>query len=348
MVAKHRSTVNAEASIRKPNFFIPGAPKCGTTALAQWLAVHPDVYFSPRKEPHFFNRNEMPATRTLAEYEALFSAAGDRHKAVGEGSTHYLYSRAAVPRILDYSPEARFIVCLRNPVDMAPALHMECLRQGWETVRSFEAAWRLQACRRTGQRVPPAVRSDPERLQYGRYCRLGEQLERLYARVDRKRVLPVLLEDMRADPGREYRRVLDFLGLPDDGRSRFPVVNTTRQTRSVALSQVIRRVTMARNALGLRKDWGIGDAVRRLNSRRSSDTSLSPGLRTELRDYFADDIERLAALLGRDLTGWLEYPMTAAPRSRCPGGGQSGRSPGASNPAATRKLKRHRTGGRGG
>lgn len=292
--------------IRRPGFFIPGAPKCGTTALAGWLADHPQVYFCSRKEPHFFNRDSMPATRTLGEYEALFAAAGEHHKAVGEASTHYLYSRTAVPAILDYSPAARFIVCLRNPVEMAPALHNECLQQGWETIRSFETAWRLQPQRRAGERIPRMVRDDPERLQYGRYCRLGEQLERLYGWVERERVLPVLLDDLRADPGGEYRRALAFLGVDDDGRRRFPKVNPTRQVRSLALAMVVRRVAMARDALGLRADWGIARAVRRLNAGRLPGKTLSPALRDELRDYYRPDIERLGDLLDRDLSGWLE------------------------------------------
>lgn len=297
--------MSSRAGIRKPDFFIPGAPKCGTTALAQWLAGHPGVYFSPRKEPHFFNRDGMPATRTLAEYQALFRAAGDQHRAVGEGSTHYLYSRVAVPGILEYSPAARFIVCLRNPLDMAPALHNECLSQGWETVRSFETAWRLQPRRRAGQDIPGTVTGDPERLLYGPYCRLGEQLERLYGWVDRERVLTIVLDDLRADPAGQYRRVLDFLGLPDDGRRDFPVVNAASQTRSLALARFVRRMAMVRDALGLRGDWGIAQAVRRLNTRPPGSTVLSPALRDELRDYFRDDVQRLGELLHRDLSAWL-------------------------------------------
>lgn len=38
----------------KPDFFIVGAAKAGTTALQQILDDHPDVYMSPLKEPNFF------------------------------------------------------------------------------------------------------------------------------------------------------------------------------------------------------------------------------------------------------------------------------------------------------
>jgi hypothetical protein len=246
----------------------------------------------------------MQAVRTLGEYEALFQGADERHAAVGEGSTHYLYSRTAVPRILDYSPAACFIVCLRNPIDMAPALHNECLHQGWESVRSFEAAWRLQARRRAGQGVPRAARTDPERLLYGPYCRLGEQLDRLYRTAGSERVLTVLLDDLQRDPAGQYRRALEFLGLADDGRSRFPVVNATRPVRSVILSLAMRRAATLRNALGFRGDWGVARAIRRLNTRPTAGAGLTPQLRSELQDYFADDIGRLSDLLNRDLSHW--------------------------------------------
>ncbi len=41
-------------TIRLPNFLLVGAPKCGTTSIASYLAQHPDVYITPIKEPKFF------------------------------------------------------------------------------------------------------------------------------------------------------------------------------------------------------------------------------------------------------------------------------------------------------
>jgi hypothetical protein len=39
--------------LRKPNFFIIGAPKCGTTSFWTWLSSHPNIFVTPEKEPHF-------------------------------------------------------------------------------------------------------------------------------------------------------------------------------------------------------------------------------------------------------------------------------------------------------
>jgi len=40
----------------KPNFFIVGAPKSGTTALNVYLSEHPDIFMA-RKELHYFGRD---------------------------------------------------------------------------------------------------------------------------------------------------------------------------------------------------------------------------------------------------------------------------------------------------
>ena len=38
----------------KPNLFIIGAAKCGTTSLHNYLNAHPQIFMSPFKEPGFF------------------------------------------------------------------------------------------------------------------------------------------------------------------------------------------------------------------------------------------------------------------------------------------------------
>jgi Sulfotransferase family len=40
---------------RFPDFFLVGAPRCGTTSLSRYLAANPQVCFSRPKEPHYFS-----------------------------------------------------------------------------------------------------------------------------------------------------------------------------------------------------------------------------------------------------------------------------------------------------
>jgi len=210
-------------TLRKPNFFIIGAPKCGTTSLSVWLGEHQKIFMSPIKEPHFFNSDDRQAITTLKDYEALFRGASEEHIAVGEASVWYLSSANAVTAILRYQPEPKFIVMLRNPIEMAPALHGEMLLSGLEYEHEFSMAWGLQEQRRQGRRIRDSWAR--RRFLNGEICSLGAQLERLYKIVSSDRVLTAILDDIRADPRHEYLRVLQFLEVPDDGRLDFPVHN---------------------------------------------------------------------------------------------------------------------------
>ena len=42
------------AALEGPDFFIVGAPKCGTTAMSDYLGQHPEIGMCPRKETHVF------------------------------------------------------------------------------------------------------------------------------------------------------------------------------------------------------------------------------------------------------------------------------------------------------
>jgi hypothetical protein len=295
------------ASVRKPNFFIVGAPKCGTTSLAIYLGGHTQIFFPANKEPHFFNTDmKLRNARTKSEYYANFRGAGSQHAAVGEGSVHYLYSDAAVPNILRAIPDARFIVMLRNPIDMALSWYTEVRYTGNEDIREFASAWRMQEVRRTGRAIPLFCR-DPSLLLYGRVCSLSWQMRRLYSRVPRERVLVLLLDDLRTSARSVYLRTLEFLGVPDDRRMPFGVHNQRHKpVRSQFAQAGIRIVSRLKMRLGIRMSLGLLRPIQFLNTvREEGDEMLEPQFKAELRDYFRDDVGELSALVERDLSGWL-------------------------------------------
>ncbi len=292
--------------MKKPNFFIIGAPKCGTTSLAAWLAEHPQIFMSPKKEPFYFNDDTFHrrTITSLAEYETLFADANERHLAVGEASTGYLFSHTAVPNILDYAPDAKFVVSLRNPVTMAPSLHEQRVYEGAEPITDFWEAWQAQFPRRAPESVPKGF-FDPQVYEYGTYCKLGEQLERLYSLVPRERVLVLFTDDMKKDSGAAYRAVLAHVGVPDDGRSAFPTLNSSKERKWLWVRQAALQLRSIKHSLGIKRNIGILAGVEKWNKRERPRSKLPEEVVTALRDYFADDIARLSAVTGRDLSGWL-------------------------------------------
>jgi Sulfotransferase family len=290
---------------RKPNFFIIGAPKCGTTSLWSWLSGHPNIFMAPEKEPHFFNTDDLRrGVTSLGRYEALFHHAREEHKAIGEASVWYLSSCMAVRNILQYQPTGRFIVMVRNPIEMAPALHGEMLVSGLESVVDFRKAWHLQDQRRHGRRLPGFSSWAQRRFLYGDVCCLGEQLERLISAVSRAQVLVVILDDVRADPRREYLRVLDFLDLPDDGRLNFAIHNPSKSLRIASLRHLYRFAALKRSA-GIEGGLGLWGRIQAANEVALPRAPLPPEILRELRIFFRKDVERLGLLLDRDLTTWL-------------------------------------------
>lgn len=317
-----------------PNFFIVGAPKCGTTSLAQYLSEHPSIFMCEPKEPSYFARDliecrteaaqrETPWRYEETEYLKLFDAARPSHVAVGEASTTYLYSPSAARAIRAVAPGAKIVVMLRDPVELVQALHAQKLLEGEETEHSFEAAWRLQTQRRMGHGFArPPLR--PRMLLYGDVGCLGAQVQRLLTVFPRTQAKVILYDDFAADTVSVYREVLSFLDVPDDGRDDFPVHN---QNRRVSNRWIHRLATWKFGAVltpyrYLRRRFGLnfGASIRRQLFDASSSigmrAAISPELRGELRAYFDRDIGLLEQLLGRSLAAWREDDVRTADARR--------------------------------
>ena len=74
--------------MRWPDFYVVGAPKCGTTAMHEYLRAHPQIYMPALKELHFFGSDltfRFTPRISESEYRALFSGAGARER-IGESS----------------------------------------------------------------------------------------------------------------------------------------------------------------------------------------------------------------------------------------------------------------------
>ena len=280
--------------------------------MAAWLGQHPAIFMPAMKEPNFFNTDDNQApiygVVTLDAYEALFAGVTAAQHTIGEASVFYLSSSVAVANILRCQPDARFIVMLRNPVDMAPALHAEMLILGLENVRDFRAAWDLQFDRRHGLHVPMLSGSWRRLFLYADVCALGTQLQRLFAAVPRDRVLTILLDDVIADPRREYVRALRFLGVDDDFRQEFPIYNSARVIRSPRLTRALFLATQIKDRLGIRLNLDLWRRVADRNVVTTPRESLPRGVTDMLRCHFADEVALLSHLLGRDLQHWLAPP----------------------------------------
>ena len=320
---------------RRPNLFIIGAAKCGTTSIYAWLRGHPQIYMSPRKEPRFFAPDLLsgPAGKNLRypedleRYLALFAGATDEPR-VGEASPRYIYSRQAPRLIHDFEPEAFIVALVRNPVDMMVSLHAHHVAGGTEPITDFGRALEAESERRTGATAAPGRRlratSNPRLTLYRERARFGAQLQEWFSVFGPERVHVIVFEEMVANPSAVFRQLLGFLRVdPDYQPPAFAAYNPRHRARSTRL----RGALMSRSGqyvlwrllpalAGERGTRALLRPFRGLNRRPAERAGPSPALRRRLQLELADDVALLSELVGRDLAAlwWPAQPVRADER----------------------------------
>jgi hypothetical protein len=310
--------------MKLPNFFIVGAPRCGTTALSRYLAAHPQICFSRPKESHYLLHRHRQVSRNewMRRYiDQFFGHCQSHHQAVGEGSVSYLYSPIAIRRILRLNPHAKFIVAVRNPLDLLPSYHLRMRYLMQEDREDFQTAWQLQKRRLQGEEIPPFCR-DRRLLQYTEVGKVGKYLERLIKMVGRDRCLILVFDDLMNHPQQVYQQVCHFLGVEDDGRTEFPATQVSRFYRYAWFQRLLFHPPAFLMSLASRSSfkspwmqWNRLIALRlhrwllQINSFPSKPPSLTPQMKAQLRATYASDVERLSDLLGRDLSHWIRTPV---------------------------------------
>jgi len=291
----------------KPNLFIVGAPKSGTTAWVEYLRDHPQVYFPSVKEPYHFCP-DFPGDDWRIEdrdqYLALFANSGDA-KAVGEASVWYLYSEVAASEIRKFNPDANIIILLRNQEDQLPSLHNQLIYNGVENILEFEEAWRMSGKRDRTNMLPRSPA--PRLLDYRAQGTFSPQVERYFSEFPAEQVRVFHFDDWVRDPRAAYVEILRLLDLDDDGRTDFPPVNEATRHRWGVLGRFTQRppawalkaAALVKRITG-RSRPPLVDWIRSLNNATGYRTDKAPDeLAREIREYFAGDNSAVAKRIWR-------------------------------------------------
>ena len=296
------------------NFFMVGAPKCGTTSMFYYLTQHPNVYDLWLKEPHFLC-SDFPRLSCVADeahYFRLFDRVTPEHLAIGEASITSMYSDAALRRIREINPAARIILLVRNSVDMVYSWHSHSLATLNEDEPDFEKAWALQQAREQGRSMPPQC-LEPFFLQYRQVGMLGSCLQNIYKFFPRENVKVIFHDDIKADIRTTYDDLLAFLDLPPFADVSFRPMNDNKTIRNRFIARVternagaryLRKFQWVKKALGLEK-LSLRSKLRKFNRVRVKRKPMRPEFRRMLLGEFEQDIRLLGELTGRNLDHWL-------------------------------------------
>lgn len=288
----------------RPNFFIVGAAKCGTTAWANYISNHPDIFVPNAKEPHFFNTDQPGFRWATSRQEYLDHYSGhDGEKVLLDASVQYLYSSDAAQNIAKFNPQAKILIMLRRPSAFIRSYHNQLLKNLDESDHNLRSAWDSSGRRRSAD-TPPENR-EPSLLDYKRAGKFSEQVARYLEVFDRSQIIVVFMEEWTKDPRALYLRLMNLLEIEDDGRTDFPQVHAAGHVSSRALHRLTQRPPrlLKITARMIRRLPGMGGAkpanlLRRINSRKGYRSVLDDAkLAQEIDTYFEQDQERLRQLL---------------------------------------------------
>ena len=117
-----------------PNFMIIGFPKAGTTSLHEYLAQHPKIIGSWMKETHFFSYGYKKGIKFYYKFYDFYKGKDFLYF---ESSPEYIYYPQALNRIKKMNPKMKFIVCLRNPIELSYSSFNQLKNMDFEN-KSFE------------------------------------------------------------------------------------------------------------------------------------------------------------------------------------------------------------------
>lgn len=307
--------MNAE---RWPDFIVIGAGKSGTTALNEYLDQHPGIFMATRKEPNFFGLENVDIDSYEIEesrqyhldsvyekdaYLELYKGARP-DQVTGEISNMYLYSDSAYLNIQKHCPNAKLIAMLRQPADRLYSRYLHLLRDEklpedpWEELFNRDTIWWKR----------------PDLVHEGYYFR---HLLNYYKIFPKENIKVFLYDDFRANPDAVLNEMFDFIGVEKNlSIDTDLVVNKSgRRKRSLfnyLLGQDGLMVMLFRGLFpGIHRRMSRNkNVIKYLNKARNKHIiteKISEDLRNRItHEIYAEDINKLSQLIGRDLSRWLE------------------------------------------
>lgn len=287
-------------SIIEPNFFIIGAPKCGTTTMHAWLSQSPSVYMPTLKELRFYSDDDLFSTMGFKDYLEKFFSGVEDETAVGEATPAYLQNAGSViPRMkatLAHPEMLRFVVLLRNPADRAFSHYLHAKRSEAESRAFAECVFDVSL-----EKLDLSCRYVSESLY-------SSAVETWLNNFDRNQFFFARLKDLNS--GDLRNDIARFLHISPDGLSpEVKIANSQATARSKSAARFLVKDSalkrlgkqllppVARNRLRV--------AITSVNTRISKERQqLDPLTRTKMLRALSSDITRLEELTGLDLKDW--------------------------------------------
>ncbi len=271
----------------KPNFFIVGASKAGTSALADALSQHPEIFMSKIKEPNFFNKFDSLASiiskDDLSEYSRYFEEVTDE-KVIAEASVDYLPSKRSASWISKFNPQAKVLIIIRNPLERSRSMYEMYVRHGYR--ESFDHA----------------IKVDGFLVKQNLYF---DQVQRFFDCFPNNQVLIIEHRDLLDSWNGVTEKIMDFLEVDN----KYPIHRVWKNVGGIPKNRFIRVLT-SRSLVKILKKF-VPKFMRNTIDKFMKENMyqkmvISQEQMAYLKSNYKNDVEKLSKLVDRDLvTCWF-------------------------------------------
>lgn len=288
-------------SEKRPNVFIVGAPKAGTTYLYTVLQEHPELFFPKVKELNHFSYDDLTTYGYYKDFKLqseqkylkqYVNAYNQKH--LVDASVSY-FAFASVPeKIARFNPNAKILISLRNPIKRAFSHYQMDQRMGYAP-----EPFNIYIHRK---------KEDPYFIQYIQNSLYYENIQNFLKHFKRENIHILFLERMEE----EFSGVFDFLNIPqkqNKENSRDPVnVNKAPRNRIARFFQHNRKVV---STLKMVIPKSVIQRYNKYLYKTAETAEIDQQSAEFLTNLFAKDIQSLSELLDIDLFDlWQIKPNT--------------------------------------
>lgn len=293
--------------MKKPNLFIIGQHKAGTSALCTFLGQHPDIFFHKLKELHHFESDflldkiashNVITKNLLKRYNATLEYYLDNYKGVdtviiGDKTPSYLYSITSAMEIFNFNPSAKIIALFREPVSYLYSLHSQNLYNLYENEENFKKAILLEESRKKGDNIPRRGKKVKHMLFYCDKIKYSMQLKRFLNIFPKEQIKCILFEDFKNNNEAVVKDVFKFLGVDDHFKHQFEIINSNKRRRFRFLKNMINRMAFTGIPAKIIPKSQIntfGNFFNRISTTYEKRKTLDPVIANELKVKFKDEV----------------------------------------------------------
>lgn len=296
----------------KPNLFIPGAAKSGTTSLHNLLNQHPEICMSSVKEPGYWKNEKFKDFKNIEKENYLNLFMKSKHKIFGESTTAYMYYDTFINNInSNYKVSPKFIFILRNPIDRFNSHFWWIKGLGLEKSNFQEALSKDQNNEFKAYNYYPKYY-----FQFGLYAKW---LKRFYNCFDRSNIKIITFEDLINNQLKTANSCFEFLGLKKLNSISNHTSNQTALLKNPQLYHFLNKSAMGKYSFTkigkyfLPKktiNWiklNIKDSLKNWKKENVSYPKISKENRSELKALYFKDVSDLKKLTEYNYKEWTDF-----------------------------------------